>query len=127
MSTAVVEPPAERVEHPTRMIANVPGRLGPWAVNVIRARVGVPWKRRLSAAALFIPRIRYWEKQYLELTDEKLLATSMALRGKARGKYSLDKLLPEAFGLCSVSIQRPGAQLCCSPKPRRPGSISTTI
>ncbi len=106
MSAAVVEPPSERVEHPTRMIANVPGRLGAWPVNVVQARVGVPWKRRLSAASLMIPRIRYWEAQYLNLSDEELLATSMALRGKARGKYNLDKLLPEAFGLCSVSIQR---------------------
>src|SRR4051812_24444762 len=106
MSTAVVEPPAERVEHPSRMIANVPGRLGTWPVNVVQARIGVPWKRRLSAAALYIPRIRHWEKQYLDISDDALLATSMALRGKARGKYSLDKLLPEAFGLCSVAIQR---------------------
>src|SRR6184192_2145310 len=103
MSSAVIEPPAERVEHPTRMIANVPGRLGSWAVNVIQARIGVPWKRRLSAASLFVPRIRYWEKEFLDFSDEKILATSMALRGKARGKYSLDKLLPEAFGLCSVA------------------------
>jgi preprotein translocase subunit SecA len=30
----------------------------------------------------------------------------MGLRGKARGKWDLDSLLPEAFGLVSVAIQR---------------------
>jgi preprotein translocase subunit SecA len=88
------------------MIANVPGRLGAWPVNVIQARIGVPWKRRLSAAALLVPRIRHWEKHYLNVSDDALLAASHGLRGKARGKYSLDKLLPEAYGLCSVAIQR---------------------
>jgi preprotein translocase subunit SecA len=106
MTTAVVEPPAERVEHSHRRIENVPGRLGTWPVNRTLSLVGLPWKRRLSAAALMVPKIRYWEQQYLNLSDPDLLATSMKLRGKARGKYSLDKLLPEAFGLVSVSIQR---------------------
>jgi preprotein translocase subunit SecA len=88
------------------MIANVAGRLGNWPVNVAFARIGLPWRRRLSRAALFIPRIRACEKQFSDYSDEKLLETSMQLRGKARGKWDLDGLLPEAFGLVSVSIQR---------------------
>ena len=103
---AVVEPPAERVEHEHRSVLNVPGRLGLWPSNVVLARTGLPWKRRLSKAALYIPRIRYWEEQYLKMNDAELLETSQKLRGKARGKFNLDKLLPEAFGLCSVAIQR---------------------
>jgi preprotein translocase subunit SecA len=106
MSHAVVEPPAERVEHPHRRIENVPGRLGPMPVNRVLAVGGLPWQRRLSRAALLVPAIRHWEKQYLTLNDEDMRRTSMELRGKARGKFSLDKLLPQAFGLVSVSIQR---------------------
>lgn len=103
---ALTEPPAERVEHAHAPIQNVSGRLGLWPTNVVLSRTAVPWKRRLSKAALFIPRIRYWEEQFLKLNDADLLETSQRLRGKARGKFSLDKLLPEAFGLCSVAIQR---------------------
>ncbi|HJZ58228.1 MAG TPA: preprotein translocase subunit SecA [Gemmataceae bacterium] len=106
MSSAVMEPPAERVEHPHRPIENVPGRLGSWPANQALSVVGLPWKRRLARAALLIPRIRYWEKQHLNLSDDELLKVSMTLRGKARGKWSLEKLLPEAFGLVSVAIQR---------------------
>jgi len=106
MSHAVVEPPSERVSHPIRIIENVPGRLGTAPVNRVRAAAGLPWNRRLSRAALMVPSIRHWERHYLKHNDDDIKATSMALRGKARGKFPLDKLLPEAFGLCSVAIQR---------------------
>src|SRR5262245_17919267 len=102
MSTAAEPLPfAEEVAHPTRMIENVPGRLGPWPVNVVRARLGLPWKRRVCRAALLVPKVRYWERQHLNLSDDELLEKSMELRGKARGKWDLDALLPEAFGLVS--------------------------
>jgi preprotein translocase subunit SecA len=101
-----MEPPAERVNHPHTPIENVPGRLGPWPVNHMVAAVGLPWQRRLSRAALLVPAIRYWEAQFLNISDDQLRDKSMELRGKARGKWNLDKLLPEAFGLCSVAIQR---------------------
>lgn len=106
MSHAVVEPPSERVSHPHRTIENVPGRLGTTPVNRVVAATGLPWQRRIARAALFIPAVRHWERHFLKHNDDDLKAASMALRGKARGKYSLDKLLPEAFGLCSVAIQR---------------------
>ena len=106
MSATVVEPPAERVEHPHRPILNVAGRLGPRAVNRVLAASAPPWRRRLARAALLIPRIRHWEKQFLTLNDAELLAKCHEMKGKARGKFSLDKMLPEAFGLVSVSIQR---------------------
>jgi preprotein translocase subunit SecA len=105
MSTAAALP-AEHAPHPVRKIENVPGRLGPWSLNAVRARVGLPWKRRLSKAALLVPRIRYWEDQFITLSDADILSKSMELRGKARGKWDLDSLLPEAFGLVSVAIQR---------------------
>src|SRR6185312_7046037 len=106
MSALVVEPPSERVEQVHVPIENVAGRLGPWPSNIMVARAGLPWKRRLSRAALYIPQIRYWESQFLKSNDAELLEVSQKLRGKARGKFSLEKLLPEAFGLCSVAIQR---------------------
>ena len=48
-------------------------------------------------------RVRYWEKQFLSESDDAMLEKSMELRGKARGKWDLDTLLPEAFGLVSAS------------------------
>ena len=41
--------------------------------------------------------MRYWEKQFLRLSDDELLAKSMELRGKARGKWSLDAIYIKDF------------------------------
>jgi len=98
--------PAERVAHEHKPIENVPGRLGPLWWNRILACLAPPWRRRLARAALLIPRIRFWEERYRDACDEELLALSQQLRGKARGRWNLDLLLPEAFGLVSVAIQR---------------------
>lgn len=106
MSTAAPAPHASTPSEPVRKIENVSGRMGGWSFNAAFAQIGSPWQRRLSRAALMIEKIRYHEKQIGTLSDEKLLEKSMELRGKARGKWNLDKLLPEAFGLVSVSIQR---------------------
>src|SRR4051812_37027893 len=108
MSTAALTPyaahaPADPARPP---IANVPGRLGPPVVNRVRAVGGLPWRRRLARASLYLPRIRYYEKEFLHLADEQLRKKSMELRGKARGGWSLDKLVPEAFGLSSAAIRR---------------------
>ncbi len=105
MSTEDPLPMAEEDE-PIRVIENVPGRLGSWSRNATVSRVAPPWKGRLARAALFIPQIRHYEKQFLGFTDEEITKKSMELRGKARGKWNLDRLLPEAFGLVSVAIQR---------------------
>ena len=104
MSVAESLPFAEEI--PTRLVESTPGRLGGWPVNSAVARVGVPWRRRLSRAALLIDKVRHFEKQYLGVPDERLTELSLQLRGKARGKWDLDELLPEAFGLVSVAIQR---------------------
>ena len=87
-------------------IANVPGRLGSLAYNLVTSRVGLPWKRRLARAALIIPSIRTFETRYLTLNDEDLRKEAMRLRGLARGGSKLDKLIPQAFGLTSVAIRR---------------------
>src|SRR5262249_40129738 len=60
----------------------------------------------LGRAALLVPRIRYWEKQFERLDDAELKATGMRMRGRGRGGESLDKLVPEAFGLVCVMARR---------------------
>src|SRR4051812_35309515 len=74
------------------------------------ALVGLPWQRRLAWAALQVPKIRYWENYYdpptKALTAEELRTAGLRLRGRARGGESLDKLLPEAFGLVCVASER---------------------
>ena len=92
--------------HAAPKIANVPGRLGPLALNRVRSLLERPWKRRLAKAALLIPKIRYYERIYLTLNDEDIRATSMKLRGRAKGGTNIDKLIPEAFGLVCSAIRR---------------------
>jgi len=87
-------------------IENVPGRLGSYLWNRIQAMIGLPWQRRLAGAALLIPRIRDWEARFLHLTDEELRKQSLKLRGRARGGENLDRMIPEAFGLCCAAIRR---------------------
>src|SRR5689334_18422555 len=76
-----------------------------WA-NHLKALLGPPSKRRLARAALLIDRIRYWEKEYDRLSDAETREAGLRLRGRARGGESLDKLLPEAFGLVCVAAYR---------------------
>ena len=105
MSTAALEL-TTAPQHAAPKIANVPGRLGPVWLNLLRARAERPWKRRLAKAAVMIPRIRHYERLYLTLNEEDIRTTSMRLRGRARGGESLDKLIPEAFGLACSAIRR---------------------
>src|SRR5579871_556591 len=70
------------------------------------ALIGPPWQRRLARAALYVPRIRWWEKKYDDLSDEELKTASLRLRGRARGGESLDRLVPEAFALVCVASKR---------------------
>jgi preprotein translocase subunit SecA len=81
-------------------------RLGPRWFNHLTALFGSPWHRKLGWAALQVPRIRSWEKEFDRLNDADLKATGLRLRGRARGGESLDRLLPEAFGLSCVAARR---------------------
>ena len=73
MSTAAVaEPQPHALEYAKPKIANVPGRLGPAGLNRINGMVGVPWKRRLCQAALVLPKIRYYETKYMQLSEEDI-------------------------------------------------------
>jgi preprotein translocase subunit SecA len=91
---------------PVNLPESVPGRLGPQWWNMFLAAAGLPWQRRLARAALKIPRIRHWEKEYDRLSDAELRTTGLRLRGRGRGGETLDQLLPEAFGIVCVVAKR---------------------
>ncbi len=102
---AAVEPQAAPPEAPAPR-AMPRGRLGPWWKNAVVALIGPPWQRRLAQAALMVPRIRAAERRLEKLGDAELKTAGLQLRGRARGGESLDKLLPEAFGLVCVQTRR---------------------
>ncbi|HZY90822.1 MAG TPA: helicase-related protein [Gemmataceae bacterium] len=81
-------------------------RLGPRWLNHVKALVGLPWQRRLARAALVVPHVRHWERQFDGLSDAELKTAGLRLRGRGRGGEGLDKLLPEAFGLVCVAAKR---------------------
>jgi len=83
-----------------------PGRLGSYLYNLVNSQLGLPWTRRLSQAALLIPKVRHWEKKFEDLTNEEIQATGLRLRGRARGGERLVNLLPEAFGLFCMASRR---------------------
>jgi preprotein translocase subunit SecA len=85
---------------------NVKGRLGPRWLNHLRALFGTPSRRRLARAALYIDQIRYWEGEFSRLSDADLRQRGLQMRGRSRGGESLNRLLPEAFGLVCVAATR---------------------
>jgi preprotein translocase subunit SecA len=89
---------------PTRESSS--NRLGPRLWNQLLAVAGLPWQRRLAYAALQVPKCRHWETEFERLSDPELKTTGLRLRGRARGGESLDRLLPEAFGLVCVAARR---------------------
>src|SRR6516165_6820873 len=88
------------------MPRSVSNRFGPRWSNHLKALLGTPSQRRLARAALQIDRVRYWEQQFERLSDPETREVGLRLRGRARGGESLDKLLPEAFGLTCVAATR---------------------
>src|SRR5262245_50501818 len=85
---------------------SVPGRLGTTATNYVRWMIGLPWHIRISRAAFAVPKIRYWEAKYQNLTDGEMRECGLRLRGLARGGANLDRMLPEAYGLVSACVRR---------------------
>jgi preprotein translocase subunit SecA len=81
-------------------------RMGARWANHLKALFGLPSQRRLARAALQVDRIRYWEKEFSRLNDAELRQRGLQLRGRARGGESLERLLPEAFGLVCVAAVR---------------------
>jgi preprotein translocase subunit SecA len=95
--------PGTEAEHGPK---NVRGRLGSYPSNRVRSLIGSPWQRRLSRAALLVPACRRREREFEKLSDDELRQYCARLRGRARGGTSLDKLLPEAFGLVCIAAKR---------------------
>lgn len=81
-------------------------RLGSNVVHQFRQFFGTKSQRRFAKAALQINAIRYWESVYENLSEPEIKSTSQKLRGRARGGESLDKMIPEAFGLVCVAAKR---------------------
>lgn len=105
MSAAIAEPEHEILEKEP-MPQSVPGRLGSKVTNYVKSWFGSPWDRRLAKAALAIPAIRRWEREYENMSEDELRKVAARLRGRARGGENLDKMLPEAFGLVCIAAQR---------------------
>src|SRR5205823_1816547 len=72
------------------------------AVEPLPPQASVP----LARAALLVPQVRRWEAEYERLNDAELRTAGLRLRGRGRGGESLDRLLPEAFGLVCVAARR---------------------
>src|SRR5690349_13560292 len=102
--TESTDPAVAAPEEPLR--TSMRGRLGSPLVNHVKALLGPPSQRRLARAALYIDRIRHHEAEFERLSDAELKVRGLQLRGRARGGESLDKLLPEAFGLVCVGAVR---------------------
>jgi preprotein translocase subunit SecA len=90
----------------TSVYRNIPGRLGPRWLNHLRALLGTPSRRRRARAALQIDKVRYWESEFSRLADAEIKQRGQQLRGRARGGESLNRLLPEVFGLVCVAAVR---------------------
>jgi preprotein translocase subunit SecA len=91
---------------PPRQRYRSSGRLGPAWLNYLLAVFGGPAQRRLARAALKVDQIRHHEAEASPLSDAELRERGLRLRGRARGGESLDRLLPEAYGLVCVAAQR---------------------
>ena len=105
--SAITTLPTSAPEAAPRPVKPSPGnRLGFRFWNYLKAAFGLPWQRRFARAALKVAHIRYWEKKYDKLDDAGLKTTGLLLRGRARGGESLDKLLPEAYGLVCIAAKR---------------------
>jgi preprotein translocase subunit SecA len=105
MLTSTTDPSAVEIAAPVSAAKNF-DRFGPRWWNHLKAWFGPPTKRRLAYAALQVPHIRHWENEFSKLTDDEIKKTGLHLRGRARGGESLDRLLPEVFGLVCVAAQR---------------------
>jgi preprotein translocase subunit SecA len=81
-------------------------RLGLRWLNHLKALFGTPSRRRLARAALHVDEVRHWEKEHSRLNDVDLRRHALQLKGRARGGESLDRLLPELFGLVCIASVR---------------------
>ena len=91
---------------PTGRAIMPPNRLGGRVKNKILSLIGSPWDRRLAKAALQIPHIRHWEKEFDSLNDVEVTRKCQEFKGRVRGGESLWNILPEQYGLVCVAAKR---------------------
>jgi preprotein translocase subunit SecA len=103
---AVAERLLESVENPCPPNLPYSGRLGSMPRNQVLATAGGPAARRLARAALLIPRIRYYEQLFGNLSPDELVARANKLRGRSRAGDMSREFIAEGFGLCSVAVWR---------------------
>src|SRR5262249_56198433 len=71
--------------------------------------VGMGGGGGLGGGGLYGDGIRYGESEFSRLSDAEVRQRGLQLRGRARGGESLDRLLPELFGLvCVASVRTVG-------------------
>ena len=80
MSTLVAEP-TETMATALGQIpgGNVPNRLGPRWLSLVKALFSLPSQRRLARAALQIDAVRHWENRFTRLSDAELKQTAYRL------------------------------------------------
>jgi preprotein translocase subunit SecA len=103
---AVAERLLETVEHPCPPDKPYSGRLGSTARCQVLSSAGGPSIRRLSRAALLVPRIRHFEQMFGKLSPQELKIRAGQLRGRSRAGDMSREFIAEGFGLCSVSVWR---------------------
>src|SRR3954467_1473714 len=69
VSATIDEEAQDLALEPAPMKQSMPGRLGSLPTNYLKSWLGTPWDRRLSRAALIIPSIRRWEREYEKLNE----------------------------------------------------------
>lgn len=106
MNTSPVLSSASPVVAAPQVRLGATNRFGPRWLNYLKAWFGPPSSRRLAYASLQIGAIRYWEKEFSKLSDADIAKRGAQMRGRARGGESLDRMLPEAFGLVCVASWR---------------------
>jgi preprotein translocase subunit SecA len=104
LNTLTAQTDVRQVDRAARLGAT--NRLGSRWFNYIRRLLGTPSQRRLARGALQIDAIRHWEGEFSRLSDAELLRVGQQMRGRARGGESLDRLVPEVFGLVCVAALR---------------------
>ncbi|MSR32467.1 MAG: preprotein translocase subunit SecA [Gemmataceae bacterium] len=87
-------------------VRNRDDRFAPAWQNYLLKWFGLPWQRILARAALVVPKVRHYEKIYSAKSDFEILEVAKKFKGRARGGESLEKMLPEVFGMVCVECQR---------------------
>ena len=93
MSTTTVELSSTAPETGPSEVQRPRGRLGLRVFNYTKALFGLPAQRRLAQAALQVPRIRYWEKEFPTLRPERKSKQRLYRRKDVETVFIIKRLL----------------------------------